>query len=176
VLFLSSRFMVALRFEYLPGLDGGSCRTPVLLDRRSSETEVVDFVTVVIGLPRSLGESPPLIMRLRLPRAEGSGQGWQRLHGEGLLEPFPCQIWDWRVPRTKAKELPLLLKCIRHSPVAPLGWSRLARGPTARGDCSRVRFIQLCQACCWVGVNVAGGDHWHGIRMHFKSEGCPAQA
>jgi hypothetical protein len=36
VLFLSSRSAVALRFEYLPGLDGAACRTPFLLGTRSS--------------------------------------------------------------------------------------------------------------------------------------------
>jgi hypothetical protein len=41
VLFLSSGYVVALRFDYLPGLDGAACRTPLLLGRaRSSETVV----------------------------------------------------------------------------------------------------------------------------------------
>jgi hypothetical protein len=50
VLFLSSRYTVALRCEDLPGFDGAAYCAPLLFDRaRSSETEGVDFVTVAIG-------------------------------------------------------------------------------------------------------------------------------
>src|ERR1700732_1652555 len=41
MLFLSSRSMVALRSEGLPGFYGAACRPPVLLGARSSETEAV---------------------------------------------------------------------------------------------------------------------------------------
>jgi hypothetical protein len=54
VLFLSSRYMVAPRFEDLPGFDGVACRTPFLPGARSSETGFVLLsMTVAIGRPQS---------------------------------------------------------------------------------------------------------------------------
>jgi hypothetical protein len=60
VLFLSSRYMVALRFEDLPGFDGMARRTPFLLGRtRSSKSGFVLLsMTIVISWPPDRSSSP----------------------------------------------------------------------------------------------------------------------
>jgi hypothetical protein len=82
VLLLSSRCMVALRFENLPGYDGAACGAPRLLCALPSAVHL---------RRQSLQEAPPVIFPLILSRAEGSGHGRQRHERRELPGPFACQ-------------------------------------------------------------------------------------
>jgi hypothetical protein len=66
MLFLSSRYTVALRSEDLPGFDRAAYCAPLLFDRAR---EGVDFVTVAIGrrdAARLLQKASPIIQRCPL--------------------------------------------------------------------------------------------------------------